>query len=412
MKTPLGHLSYCTNIHAGEHWSDHFLALQTALPTVKQRLSPNQPLGLGLRLAHVASLELEQPERLAEFQAWLAETGCYVFTMNGFPYGGFHRTRVKDQVHAPDWTTPERVNYTIRLFNLLAQLIPTELRTGGISTSPLSYRYWFRWDDEAERDRIFEITTQRLVTVVEALVRIKQQHGLSLHLDIEPEPDGLLETADEYITWFNHYLLPIGLDRLSEEFGFTAAEAEAALREHVQLCYDVCHFAVGYEKPAEVLEKLRQNALSVGKIQISAALKAPFNGSAADEFEVREAFAAFNEPTYLHQVVARTRDGQLLRYPDLTEALQAYDRTHPRPDFAEWRSHFHVPLFVADYGYLQSTQDDIIEVLRLQREQPFTEQLEVETYTWEVLPEDLRLPLNDSIIRELEWTLSKMNKVE
>ncbi|MGA0559977.1 metabolite traffic protein EboE [Larkinella sp. VNQ87] len=410
MKTPLGHLGYCTNIHAGEHWADHFIALQQAIPAIKQKLSPDAPFGIGLRLSNIASEELAQPERLHEFQQWLTDNDGYVFTMNGFPYGGFHRTRVKDQVHAPDWRTPERVAYTIRLFRLLAALLPAganALTTAGISTSPLSYRYWFQWSNADERDLAFEATTQRLMTVVEELVRIKQQDGISLHLDLEPEPDGLLETADEFINWFNLYLLPIGIERLNDEFGMSAEECEAALREHVQLCYDVCHFAVGYERPEEVLKKLNDNALKVGKIQISAALKATFPVEANSREAVLDQFRQFNEPTYLHQVVARDGNGELLRFPDLPEALLAFNDTH-----VEWRSHFHVPLFVADYGLLQSTQEDIVDVLQLQKQSPFTEQLEVETYTWEVLPEDLKLRLNDSIGRELEWVLKEINNIE
>ncbi|MFD1144231.1 metabolite traffic protein EboE [Larkinella insperata] len=408
MKTPLGHLGYCTNIHAGEHWTDHFLALQQAIPALKQKLSPDAPFGIGLRLSNIACEDLTHPDRLQEFKQWLADNDCYVYTMNGFPYGGFHNTRVKDQVHAPDWRTSERVEYTIRLFHLLAALVRANssvpLTKAGISTSPLSYRYWFQWSNRDQRDLAFEATTQRMLTVVEELVRIKQQEGISLHLDIEPEPDGLLETADEFIEWFNLYLLPIGIERLNDEFGWSAGECEAALREHVQLCYDVCHFAVGYERPEDVLKKMQDNDLKVGKIQISAALKATFPVERNSREAVLDQFRQFNEPTYLHQVVVLNDTGDLLRYPDLPEALLAFDKTH-----VEWRSHFHVPLFVDDYGLLQSTQDDITDVLRLQREKPFTEQLEVETYTWEVLPEDLKMRLNDSIGRELEWVLKQIS---
>lgn len=404
MKTSLGHLSYCTNIHAGEHWSDHFMALQRALPEIRQQLSPNAPFGIGLRLSDVASKEIGHDERLQEFKQWLADNNLYVFTMNGFPFGGFHRVRVKDEVHTPDWTTDDRVQYTIRLFRLLAELLPAGM-TGGVSTSPLSYRYWFKWDDRWERDRICEATTQSMMDVVEELVRIKQAKGVSMHLDIEPEPDGVLETADEFIDWFNQYLRPIGIERLNAIFGMSVAEAEEALREHIQLCYDVCHFAVGFEHPADVLAKLKKNKLRVGKIQISAALKATFPQDAAGRELLRQEFVRFNEPTYLHQVVARNAAGDLLRYPDLPEALAAFNPKH-----VEWRSHFHVPIFVSDYGRLQSTQEDIAEVLRLQKEEPFTEQMEAETYTWEVLPEDLKMPINDSIVRELKWVLGQVNK--
>src|ERR1700712_4024696 len=147
MKTNSGHLTYCTNIHSGETWADHFQALQLNFPGIKAKLSPDKPMGLGLRLSNVASLDLIKKENLIIFKQWLAENDTYVFTMNGFPYGNFHQTRVKDQVHAPDWTTTDRLNYTLRLFEILIQLLP-EGMDGGISTSPLSYRYWFGTPDD------------------------------------------------------------------------------------------------------------------------------------------------------------------------------------------------------------------------------------------------------------------------
>lgn len=412
MKTPLGHLGYCTNIHAGETWTDHFAALQQAIPELKQRLSPDAPFGIGLRLSNVASEELEQPENLVAFQQWLASNDCYVFTMNGFPFGGFHDTVVKDQVHAPDWTTEARVEYTKRLFRILSVLLPVDelgnAIQGGVSTSPLSYRHWFEWDQPASRDYIFSLTTQNVLDVVAELIRLHRQTDRLMHLDLEPEPDGVIETADEFIAWFTDYLLPMGIEQISEQFGLTDEEAEATICEHVRLCYDVCHFAVGYERPVEVLDKLKKYGLRVGKIQISAALKAEFPDNSDQREAIRQAFSQFNEPTYLHQVVARhgfghTTPGELLRFPDLPEALTAFDDTH-----LEWRSHFHVPLFVNDYGVLQSTQDDIREVLQLQANRHFTNQLEVETYTWSVLPDDLKLSLVDSIEREMKWVFKSM----
>lgn len=416
MKTPLGHLGYCTNIHAGESWTDHFAALQQAVPELKKRLSPDAPFGLGLRLSNLASEELEQPEHLVAFQHWLAENDCYVFTMNGFPFGGFHHTVVKDQVHAPDWTTEARVDYTKRLFRILSVLLPVDelgnAIPGGVSTSPLSYRHWFEWEQPAARDYILSQTTQNVLDVVVDLVRLHRQTDRLMHLDVEPEPDGVIETADEFIAWFTDYLIPMGLEQLTETFGMTDEAAEAAICDHVRLCYDVCHFAVGYERPADVLDKLKAYGLRVGKIQISAALKADFPAPGSPGREaVRQAFSQFNEPTYLHQVVARRIhvgpgvpvSGALLRFRDLPDAIAAFEDNH-----AEWRSHFHVPIFVETYGVLQSTQDDIRTVLRLQAERRFTSQLEVETYTWDVLPGELKVPIVDSIEREMKWVMSQV----
>lgn len=402
MRTPHGYLTYCTNIHAGESWNDHFAALRQNIPGIKKRISKDIPFGIGLRLSNQASLQLQGNE-LQIFKDWLKQEDCFVFTMNGFPYGGFHNTRVKDQVHAPDWTTPERVAYTIRLFDILTELLP-EAMEGGISTSPLSYKYWHAAD---QQQAVFEKTTEHMLQVIAHLAMIREKTGKLLHLDVEPEPDGLLESGPGFFDWYEQYLLPLGKKYLQQRLGYSAAQAEQVIREHLQLCYDVCHFAVGYEDHAAVIRQLRDKKIKVGKIQISAALKATMPGPSERE-PVARAFRQFNESTYLHQVVARLADGSLVRYPDLPEALADAGQVSVK----EWRSHFHVPLFVQDYGLLKSTQDDIREVLAVQCQQPFTGHLEVETYTWEVLPDALKLPLSESIIREMEWVIGYLNEAD
>lgn len=388
------HLGYCTNIHPGEGWADHFQNLKTSVPAVKAAFRPDAPLGLGLRLANEASLALSKYGALAELKSWLAENDLYVFTMNGFPYGGFHGVRVKDQVHAPDWTTTDRRDYTIRLFRLLADLLPDGLDAGGVSTSPLSYRFW--WKTPEAQDAAVQKATRHLLEVVDDLIDLRRTTGKILHLDIEPEPDGILENSAEFIGWYETVLQPAAEVFFAEKRKFTKKETADRLRVHVRLCYDVCHFAVGYEQPADVLAALDRVGIRVGKIQVSSALKVDLTEGITTKLV---ALAQFDEPTYLHQVVARRAAGGFDRYPDLPEALAAASRqTH-----AEWRVHFHVPLFLERYGVLDSTQDAVREVLRLQRERPFTAQLEVETYTWGVLPPAAQAPLNESIRRELEW---------
>ncbi|ACU64661.1 metabolite traffic protein EboE [Chitinophaga pinensis] len=395
------HLTYCTNIHPGENWSAHFAQLKQYVPAVKKEVAPDKAFGIGLRLSNTASLELSKEPALEEFKAWLKEQDCYVFTMNGFPYGGFHHTVVKDHVHTPDWTTSDRVFYTIRLFRLLASLLPEGME-GGISTAPLSYKLW-HVRCESEKAAIMETTTLHVLQVVEQLVRIQRSGGPSMHLDIEPEPDGMMENTQEFLNWYLHYLLPLGIPFLEDKFRISAEEAATAIKTHVQLCYDVCHFALVYESAADVLKQLDQHGLKVGKLQISAALKAQLPAAPAEREAVINAFKEFNEPTYLHQVIARKEDG-FLHYPDLPQALE--DAANPA--VKEWRSHFHVPVFVDSYGVLSSTRSDIENVLQLQRKQPFTQHLEVETYTWDVLPAELKLPMDRSVSRELRWVLQQL----
>jgi hypothetical protein len=392
MKTPYGHLSYCSNIHPGEEWSAHFSVLQRSIPEIKAAVCPNEKMGIGLRLANQASIDLSEKYNFDTFKNWLEANDCYVFTMNGFPYGGFHNVVVKDQVHAPDWTTPERTDYTIRSFGLLAKLLPENFTEGGISTSPLSYRFW--WKTAETLEEATKIATKNIISVVEALIDLQETTGKMLHLDIEPEPDGILENSHEYIDWYKNYLLPMGIEQLASK-GFSSEKAIEAIKTHIQLCYDVCHFAVGFEAPQAVIDKLDAEGLKVGKIQISSALKVDFSSDAEEKLKV---IAQYNEPTYLHQVVAQRKDGSFQKFPDLTEAIEGFDES-----ISSWRVHFHVPLFLENYGVLSSTQSDIVDTINVHKNKAFTSHLEIETYTWGVLPTEFQAPLNESIIREINW---------
>lgn len=396
------HLSYCTNIHPGESWGEVFETLQQYVPEIKEGVSPREPFGIGLRLSNKASLELVKEKALAEFKEWLQRNDCYVFTFNGFPYGGFHRQVVKDEVHQPDWSTKDRLEYTLRLFHILENLLP-EGMDGGISTSPISYRYWHKTPEALEE--VKRIGTQHLAEVAAELYRIRQRSGKELHLDIEPEPDGLLENTAEVGEYYREWLIPQGGKYLEEKLGLSREEAEKCLKDHIRICYDVCHFAVVYEKPADVFAALASEGIKVGKIQISAALKLDLPENNLQRQEAARQLSPFVESTYLHQVVARDDQGRLTSYPDLPFALETLQETQAR----EWRTHFHVPVFLDSYGKLASTQKDILEVLELLRKEKVTQHLEVETYTWEVLPKDIQLSLAESIKRELRWVQENLD---
>lgn len=400
MKFSNFHLSYCSNIHPGESWEATFENLKHYIPEVRKNLDFEGPFGIGLRLSHEASLILEKPEELARFQTWLQGENAYVFTLNGFPYGDFHRTVVKDQVHFPDWTTPERKDYTIRSFKILAQLLP-EGQDGGISTSPVSYRHWFKTQEAF--DQGMEVATSHLMEVVTELSKIEAETGKLLHLDIEPEPDGILENSDEMVWLFTDWLMPKGAPELAKTLGISPKESEALIKRHIQVCYDVCHFAIVYEKPEETFEKFAKAGLKIGKVQISAALKLMLD---QDRGILKDQLSEFAESTYLHQVVGRNTDGSLISYPDLLPALEKLEDAKEE----EWRIHFHVPVFMKKYGEFESTNFLIEEVLKVLQSKPeLSNHLEVETYTWEVLPPESRLPLAESISRELAWVISQLN---
>jgi len=397
MKTSSGQLTYCTNIHAGRNWQEDFQQLKTHFPAVKAAVADGVPMGIGLRLSNVASLQLTDATTLEHFKQWLQDNQSYVFTMNGFPYGDFHHTVVKASVHSPDWTTAERKMYTLRLVDILAKLLPDGME-GGISTSPLSYRHWFKTTETL--NKAVKKATLNIVDIICYLVNLNLKTGKVIHLDLEPEPDGVLETGQEFMEWYVQHLLPAGIPILVSAFKLSEAAAASLIKKHLCLCYDVCHFSIGFEDHAKVLVQLKELGLRVGKIQISAALKARLNGNDSRQ-QIKESLKQFDEPTYLHQVVAKDNDGRLHRYQDLKVALDEFeDRS-----LEEWRAHFHVPISTGHFGHLQSTQEDILTVLDIQKRMPFTNHLEVETYTWEVLPEGLKVPIAESITKELQWVI-------
>lgn len=384
------HLAYCTNVHPGEGWDDTLAQLQRHLPPLKAKLCPGAPFGVGLRLSGLASQELLEGGRLDHFAGWLRQEGLYVFTLNGFPYGSFHGGPVKDRVYAPDWTQPERLAYTMRLARILAALLPDGVE-GGISTVPVSYKRWHA--TAAERESAAAAGASQLLAAADRLARLTADTGKVIHLDLEPEPDCLLEDAAETVAFFQDRLLRGASDK-----------GAASTLRHLRVCWDACHAAVEYEAGGDALRLLDAHGIPVGKLQISAALKAPL-GRPAERARLAERLRPFAESTYLHQVVERRADGTLRRHPDLGEALGMISDPMAR----EWRVHFHVPIFWPDCGGLATTQPELQDTLGQVLANPSCTHLEIETYTWDVLPPALRLDLPHSLVREYGWVLGALD---
>jgi sugar phosphate isomerase/epimerase len=388
------HLTYCTNIHPGESLAEVRAALATFVPQVKAQVSPTEPFGVGLRLSQLAAAQLAAAGQVAELRDWLERHGMYVFTLNGFPYGAFHGARVKERVYEPDWRTSARVEYTTQLTAALAGLLPDGV-AGSISTVPGAWKT--KGMSSAELAGIAEHVLQSAA----GLVKTWQDTGREISLALEPEPGCVLETIDEAVAFFGaHLFSDRAAARLAELTGLSRAEAAARARIHLGLCLDACHAAVEFEDPVQLLAALGRAGVEVKKLQISSGLRVPRVDRAA-----RDALAAFAEDTYLHQTVEQ-RGGVLTRYADLPEAIAAarFDGQ------AEWRIHFHVPVFLERYGVLESTQGFLRELLRLHRERPISAHLEVETYTWDVLPADLRAQaVTAAISRELQFVLAELS---
>jgi sugar phosphate isomerase/epimerase len=387
----LGHLTYCTNIHAGEPLADVMASLARHLPAIKAEVAPDHALGVGLRLGHAAAEGLRDRAALEALKGFLADNGYYVFTLNGFPYGAFHGRTVKEDAYKPDWSDPHRLRYTNLLADILSELLPPG-QVGSVSSVPCTFKPW--------AEGRLEAITENLLRHAAHLVGIAARTGQAIALALEPEPCCYLETIEETVAFFGERLYSrSAVARLAALTGLNLSQAESALRRHLGVCYDVCHAAVEFEDPKASLARLRASGIPVGKLQLSSALRLAQVSAASMQH-----LAAFNEPVYLHQVVQNLR-GTLRRFADLPEALaQAKGAAG-----AEWRVHFHVPVILERMEHFDSTQAFLREVLALHRADPVSAHLEVETYTWDVLPEEYRRSdLSAAIARELNWVKAEL----
>ena len=398
------HLTYCTNIHPADGWPAVLENIRRIAPILKARLSSSAPFGLGLRLSAGEARELLEGDRLADFKAFLDREGLYVAIINGFPYGTFHGAPVKTNVYAPDWRDDARVAYTTDLVEILRRLVPDGV-DGGVSTAPLSYKPWMA----NARDEDWATIATNIARVADTLVRVRRDGGPLLHLDIEPEPDCLLENTSETIEFFERWLFRHGADWLATRLGCSAETARDAIREHIRVCFDCCHFAVEFEDPDVAVDRFDAAGIRIGRVQLSSALRVGRPASVSPA-AVSGRLQPFAESTYLHQVVARTAAG-LSHFPDLDVARQALEGATGEEAGTEWRIHFHVPLFTGQYGDLDSTQDVVSQTLRSAKQRRFTRHLEIETYTWDVLPAALKIDVTDSITREYRWVLETLGLV-
>jgi hypothetical protein len=376
-------LGYCTNVHAGSSLRDTLRNLEQHTLSVKARVSPEEPMGVGLWLAAGAARDLlAAPGELSRFRDWLDDRGLEAFTLNGFPYGDFHGREVKYRVYEPDWRAPERLRYTLDLARIQAALRP-EGAEGSISTLPIAWRASIAADASG-----VEQAAAQFRELADQLARIEDEHGRLIHVDLEPEPGCYLDKSQDVVEFFERHLLREG--------------NAGRIRRHLRVCHDICHAAVIFEPDSIALENYARAGIEVGKVQISSAIRARFDSlDVSGRREMMRQLGEFAEDRYLHQTVIRGAGGEQTFHDDLPPLVRQDATAQPE---GEWRIHFHVPLYLAGFGLLETTQQQIDECLAAVRRFSAVRHFEAETYAWTVLPSELRVDeLAAGIAHELTW---------
>ncbi len=382
-------IAYCSNVHGGESVAEIKRNLRMFIQPVRQQRRL-KTMATGLWISGAAARDLQDAEVLADFQHEMDSSGLSLTSINGFPYGDFHRQQVKESVYLPDWADSDRLQYTKNLADILAACLPGDCQYGAISTVPLGYKSdWCQAKQQRAWSQLLELT--------EYLEKIKQRTGKQILVCPEMEPDCVLESTDELIDFFE----------------CLRNEDHPRIRhpEYLAVCYDVCHQAVMHEQAYEALARITEAGIRIGKIQLSSALQVNFNGSLTADNPLLELLGQFSEPKYLHQVKTIDHKGQLVSSSDLSRALSSHKGTNSQLSFDRpWRVHFHVPVNAKQLSHprLKATDADLHQVFDFLHDHPAIRPwLEVETYSWQVLPEGLR-PANDAeliagITDELRW---------
>lgn len=366
-------LTYCSNVHPVESAEDLIGLAQGFWPALSAALRGRHGArsiaqGPWLSARAVAAFAADAFLLEAFADALIAADG-HAPTANVFPQGNFHDRRVKEAVYLPDWRDEARLRYTLAAADCLAQL-PAEGSYQSLSTVPGAF-------GKVGIDR--RLIAENLGRAVAGLHILEMETERRVVLAIEPEPACLFESLDDWLRFFREEMLghpPAALEALkpgNRDF------QEELIRRHLGLCYDCCHQALAFEEPAEGFAALRAAGCEVAKIQLSTALEID---AGAGRAEALARLADFAEPRYLHQVAARRADGTIERYLDLPDFL----RQANEGDWTRARVHFHVPIFSRSFGALGTTRDQLDRVLAELRRDPITELLEIETYSWGVMP--------------------------
>ena len=391
----LGHLTYSTLVHPGDTWEEMWASLVKYVPQVKERFAPNDSFGISLRLSASSAETLVRDQAAREsLKKFLSDNDMYLYTVNAFPYGPFKGTIVKEQVYEPDWRSEERTQYTINVAEILGDVAPVGT-SPSIQSAPLGFKPRVTGPD------VIASFTEHVLRVGAHLVELEARTGRTVCLALEPEPFCFLETTDETVAYFTEHLYSgpaaATFARLAR---IPISEAHAALRRHVGVVFDICHQAVAYENISVSLQKLVDAGIPIFKLQEAAAVHVPEVTQ-----EIVDELAPYADTIYLTQTIEK-KDGRLNRFLNLEDAFAAW-KSDPGP--REWRTHIHVPVFLDDLGAFRTTRFAIEDALAFHKANPLSRQLEIETYTWDVLPAHLKTgDIVDYVCRELDWVLGQL----
>ncbi len=392
----LGHLTYSTLVHQTDNWEQLWKSVNTYLPAVKARVAPHEKFGVCLRTSAPSIEQLStEPTKVADLKTFFADNDLYLYTANAFVYGVFKKQVIKEDVYEPDWATPERREYTKKVANLLAELAPDGINPS-IQTAPLGFKPKVTGED------VVDAYTSNVIDVVAHLVDLKKRTGKMVTLGLEPEPRCYLETTDETITYFKDRLFSgptaqaAGEDNRAERSRRGAGDARLhgrRLRHRPPVRRLRGHPGVAAEAGGQ--RRADRQAAGSG-VDAYPRCHTGQGGRAADVRQDDLPVADLPEEGREDDVVPQPRG----RVRGLVQEPGAARVAHALPRAGV--PHRAWPRF-------GTTRFGLEQALAVHKKTPLSTHLEIETYTWDVLPDHLKTgDIVEYVTRELDWVKGQL----
>ena len=389
--------------HAGVNrpvtsFADIESTVRDSLAPINHAISDDPPVGASIRLSQAA---LSDPALTAEaLRTLLDEHGLRLDGISAVSISG----GAKENVHEPDWRTEDRLSFMFPALNLAAEFATPDHEVG-VTTNALSYRRWLDVDMPGN----WAALTLNVVRIVQHLVGIQDRTGITLHIDLEPEPGSVLRDTADVVKFYSQWLLPRGGAMLSDRMQLTNGSAAEAILRHVCIALDTAHAAVVWDDAAASLDAFAELGIRIGRLQVSSALEVEIPSDAASQKTLSEYLDAFVSPTLLQQVVAR-QDGEMVkRFDDLPDAVAVIGKSAGQT----WRIHTHAPLLADRYGVFASTREATATWLREVAARGIdVGMIELRSANWDVVPHDDRAPVEAMIMQEAAWVRGLLGNEE
>lgn len=375
----MANFSYCMNVHPADTLEDLIKNLKELAYPIAQKTKHIYEMGVELHLNHIVAEEAMQ--KIDYLKSNLEKLNLKVFSVNNYPLIDFHQKIVKDKVYLPSWAHTERTKATITCAKVLAQLIATN-QSASISTLAGAYRYHDGFSQ-------IDVICQNYLDAFEEIKKINQTYKVNISLALEPEPDTTLDSIQSIIQFFE-----IDLKKASDKRKLNFSQVKSI----IGLNLDACHASVIFEKPADALRILHSKGIQTFKFHITNApiLRPPYTT------EKIIAFKKLNEPKYLHQTFA-LKNKQVTKFKDLSDFN--FENCN---DYEEIRTHFHVPLNLQSFSSLNTSNEEVIDLLKAAISIPCGQNFVAETYTWPQHLESIsakNFNLINGIADEVNWLM-------